>query len=408
MSVLKKKKKEPKKKKAKKKKKKEESKKEKKEEKKKRDKMKTLSKSKSARNKHRQQNDTKQKQNQKQRWGSFDDDMQKAILMSLEPVSEDLANQLASEEGDIAAQGRRLEHFERQKEQKEKREREQKQKEQRQKEQKEREKQKEQKEREKERSREAHRSRERSKQARRENQEAERRIANKVREGLVDRAVALETLRDRRAAIEIAKLNENLRAALQPGILGPFGVPKWPASGHKWPDDDDDDDDDEGEAFAFNTACQALSATGECDSRTMQRYPPTKSVCWVHEAAPASAYGSMLSSIVEFWRKRPSEKHESKTKRLYQKVFQRYMDEGRTESPISIAAKVIGACIYVWGSVSGTTRWTVYHTETGECSLSSRAPVYLVMYATSTPGRYRYARIKPHTKGTTLPGSLVH
>jgi hypothetical protein len=173
-------------------------------------------------------------------------------------------------------------------------------------------------------------------------------------------------------------------------------------------DDDDDDDDEEDGAFAFNTACQALSATGECDAHTMQRYPPTKSVCWVHEAAPASAYGSMLSSIVEFWRKRPSEKHESKTKRLYQKVFQRYMDEGRTESPISIAAKVIGACVYVWGSVSGTTRWTVYHTETGECSLSSRAPVYLVMYATSTPGRYRYARIKPHTKGTTLPGSLVH
>lgn len=380
--------------------------------------MKALSKSKSARNNHRQQNETKQKQeqnqkqSQKQRWGSFEDDMQKAILMSLEPVSEDLANQLASEEGDIAEQGRRLEHFERQKEQKEQRQKEQKEREreaQRQREQKERE-QRERKEREKERSREAQRSREKIKQERREKYEAERRIANKVREGLVDRAVALETLRDRRAAIEIAKLNENLRAALQPGILGPFGVPKWPASGHKWPkdDDDDDDDDDEEEAFAFNTACQALSATGECDSRAMQRYPPTKSVCWVHEAAPASAYGSMLSSIVEFWRKRPSEKHESKTKRLYQKVFQRYMDEGRTESPISIAAKVIGACIYVWGSVSGTTRWTVYHTETGECSLSSRAPVYLVMYATSTPGRYRYARIKPHTKGTTLPGSLVH
>jgi hypothetical protein len=333
--------------------------------------------------------------------------MQKAILMSLEPVSEDLANKLASEEGDIAAQRRRLEHFERQKEQQE-REKRQKEREQRERDA---QRQKEQKEREKERSREAHRSRERSKQERREKNEAERRIANKVREGLVDRAVALETIRDRRAAIEIAKLNKNLRAALQPGILGPIGVPKWPSSGHKWPkddDDDDDDDDDEEEAFAFNTACQALSATGECDSRAMQRYPPTKSVCWVHEAAPASAYGSMLSSIVEFWRKRPSEKHESKTKRLYQKVFQRYMDEGRTESPISIAAKVIGACIYVWGSVSGTTRWTVYHTETGECSLSSRAPVYLVMYATSTPGRYRYARIKPHTKGTTLPGSLVH
>ena len=346
--------------------------------------------------------------------------MQKAILMSLEPVSEDLANKLASEEGDLAEQSKRLQHFERQKEQKEQRQKEQKEREQRQREQREREakRQKEQKEkekqkeREKERSREAQRSREKIKQARREKHEAERRIANKVREGLVDRAVALETIRDGRAAIEIAKLNKNLRAALQPGILGPFGVPKWPSSGRKGPkddDDDDDDDDDEEEgAFAFNTACQALSATGECDARTMQRYPPTKSVCWVHEAAPVSVYGSMLSSIVEFWRKRPSEKHESKTKRLYQKVFQRYMDEGRTESPISIAAKVIGACIYVWGSVSGTTRWTVYHTETGECSLSSRAPVYLVMYATSTPGRYRYARIKPHTKGTTLPGSLVH
>ena len=386
--------------------------------------MKSSSKSKSARNKSRRQNETKQKQHQKQskkqRWGGEAEDLQTAILNSIQDAnSEDLANKLASEEGGIAEQSKRLQQFERQKEQKEQKEREQRQreqeakrqKEQRQKEQKERERQK-QKERERERSREAHRSRERSKQARRENQEAERRIANKVREGLVDRAVALETIRDGRAAIEIAKLNENLRAALQPGILGPFGVPKWPSSGHKWPKDDDDDgdddDDEEDGAFAFNTACQALSATGECDSRTMQRYPPTKSVCWVHEAAPASVYGSMLSSIVEFWRKRPSEKHESKTKRLYQKVSQRYMDEGRTESPISIAAKVIGTCIYVWGSVSGTTRWTVYHTETGECSLSSRAPVYLVMYATSTPGKYRYARIKPHTKGTTLPGSLVH
>ena len=371
--------------------------------------MKSISKSKSA-----QRRATKQKQ----RWGGGgpfdvqdDEDLQKAILMSLEKSSEDLANELASKEGGIAEQGKGLEHFERQKDQKEKREREQRQKAQRELEaQRQKEKRDKERERERERSREAQRSRERSKQARRENQEAERRIANKVREGLVDRAVALETIRDGRAAIEIAKLNKNLRAALQPGILGPFSVPKWPSSGHKWPKDDDDDDDDDEEdgAFAFNTACQALSATGECDSRTMQRYPPTKSVCWVHEAAPASAYGSMLSSIVEFWRKRPSEKHESKTKRLYQKVFQRYMDEGRTESPISIAAKVIGACIYVWGSVSGTTRWTVYHTETGECSLSSRAPVYLVMYATSTPGRYRYARIKPHTKGTTLPGSLVH
>ena len=333
----------------------------------------------------------------------YDEDLQKAMLMSLETESaEEQARTMASEHGggDLEEQRRMLQQFERQKEQKEQRQKEQKEREReakRQKEQREKEK-----EKERERSREAQRSREKIKQARREKYEAERRIANKVREGLVDR--------DRRAAIEIAKLNENLRAALQPGILGPFGVPKWPSSGRKGPkdDDDDDDDDDEEEAFAFNTACQALSATGECDSRAMQRYPPTKSVCWVHEAAPASAYGSMLSSIVEFWRKRPSEKHESKTKRLYQKVFQRYMDEGRTESPISIAAKVIGACIYVWGSVSGTTRWTVYHTETGECSLSSRAPVYLVMYATSTPGRYRYARIKPHTKGTTLPGSLVH
>jgi hypothetical protein len=404
MSALKKKKKEPKEEKSKEEKRKKTKKTKKNKKKIKKDKMKSSSKSKSAQRKPAKQ---------KQRWGSFEDDMQKAILMSLEPVSEDLANKLASEEGDIAEQGRRLEHFERQKEQKEQRQKEQKEREQRQKEreaQRQREQKEKEKEKERERSREAHRSRERSKQARRENQEAERRIANKVREGLVDRAVALETIRDGRAAIEIAKLNKNLRAALQPGILGPFGVPKWPSSGHKWPkdDDDDDDDDDEEGAFAFNTACQALSATGECDSRAMQRYPPTKSVCWVHEAAPASVYGSMLSSIVEFWRKRPSEKHESKTKRLYQKVFQRYMDEGRTESPISIAAKVIGACIYVWGSVSGTTRWTVYHTETGECSLSSRAPVYLVMYATSTPGRYRYARIKPHTKGTTLPGSLVH
>ena len=222
----------------------------------------------------------------------------------------------------------------------------------------------------------------------------------------------------------IAELNRNLRAALRPGAnasapsgpLGPLG-PRGPLGPSKIYDDNDDDDDDDyyddddGEdegAFAFNTACKALSANGECDSRAMQRYPPTKSVCWVHETPPASAYGSMISSIVEFWRKTPSEKHESKTRKLYRKVFKRYVDEGRMESPISIAAKVVGACIYVWGSTGGAARWTVYHhDETGECSISHRAPVYLVMYATSVPGRYRYARIKPHTKGSTLPSSLV-
>ena len=358
--------------------------------------------------------------------------------MSLESLadtrSEELARNLASSDGGIYGQRAALAHFNEQKVQREsearllllqkEREREAERK----------------KEKEREKSREAQRSREKIKAARREKLEtdaAERRIANKV----LDRAVALETLRDRRAASVIAELNRNLRAALRPGAnasapsgslgprgpLGPLGRggPYGPIGPSKIYDDDDDDyyDDDDGEdegAFAFNTACEALSANGECDSRAMQRYPPTKSVCWVHETPPASAYGSMISSIVEFWRKTPSDEHESKSRKLYRIVFKRYVDEGRMENPISIAAKVVGACIYVWGSTGGAARWTVHHhDETGECSRSNllssgsgirrrRAPVYLVMYATSTPGRYRYARIKPHIKGSTLPSSLVH
>ena len=378
--------------------------------------MKVHSESKSARNTPQQQAQKQTTQNRKQRWGGggeFEDELEKAMQLSLETASEKLANELGSEEsggGGADGQLRMLAQFKRQKVERDQRQKEQKEREERQKRQRESEAARRQKEKERERSREAQRSREQSKRRRRdilESNAAERRIANKVRDGLVDRA--LETIRDRRAAGAIAELNRNLSAALRPGLaytaapagpigpLGPFGVPKWPSSGHKGPKDDDDDDEEEEGAFAFNTACQSLSATGECDSRAMQRYP-VSSVFWVHEAAPASAYGSMLSSIVEFWREKPSEKHESKTKRLYQKVFRRYADEGRSESPISIAAKVIGTCIYVWGSVSGTARWTVYHNETGECSLSSRAPVYIVMYGTSTPGKYRYARIKPHTK----------
>jgi hypothetical protein len=259
-----------------------------------------------------------------------------------------------------------------------------------------------------------------AKDARREHYEklaSEKRIADKVRDSIVNKAMtwdALAALRNktnryenRELASAMSELNRNLSASMRPGRGGGPSI---------YDDDDDDDDDDDSSSFAFNGACQALSANGTCDAHEMQRYPPTKSLCWVHEYPPSSVHDSLFSAIVEYWRKGKSAEHERKVKSLVRKVAARY-EATKIErngvvirqSPIKLAAQVIGTCIYVWGVApsGGAARWTVYHDGTSECGLGSKAPIYLATYVAPTSTRPMYARIKPHTKGSSLPASLI-
>lgn len=178
---------------------------------------------------------------------------------------------------------------------------------------------------------------------------------------------------------------------------------------------DDDENDDAGEEpFAFQTACQERSATGVCDAEQMAQYPPTRSVCWVHETPPSSAHGTLLSSLVGYWRKRPSSTHEAQAAALRAKVVRAINRPGvphpqNTEAAwMQVAAEILRTCIYVWmynPTLESASKWKVYH-GTHDCSLGS-APIYLSRY-TSASGKPAFTRVKPHTKGSSsLPMSLL-
>ena len=349
-------------------------------------------------------------------WGAdFDEDeTRRAIAMSLDSSEQDQAV-ARSLGGDIVAQQAAFRAFEAKKDAEDRKKQQQQQQQQKQKQEKER-----------------AAARVAAKDARREHYEklaSEKRIADKVRDSIVNKAItwdALAALRNktnryenRELASAMAELNRNLRASMRPGHdggrggRGPFSGS---TSGPSILDDDDDDDDDDSSAFAFNGACQALSANGTCDAHEMQRYPPTKSLCWVHEYPPHSVHDSLFSAIVEYWRKGKSSEHASKVASLHRRVVAR-SEATKIErngvvirqSPIKLAAQVIGTCIYVWGVTAsgGAARWTVYHDGTSECGSGSKAPIYLAMYTSPTTGRPMFARIKPHTKGSSLPASLI-
>jgi hypothetical protein len=177
-------------------------------------------------------------------------------------------------------------------------------------------------------------------------------------------------------------------------------------------DEDDYDNDDTGEEqFAFHTACQERSATGVCDAEQMSQYPPTRSVCWVHETPPSSDHGTLLSSLVGYWRKRPSSTHEAQAKALRDKVRSAIHRHGvpSTEAAwMQVAAEILRTCIYVWTynpTLESASKWKVYH-GTHDCSLGS-APIYLSRYM-SASGKPAFTRVKPHTKGSSsLPRSLL-
>jgi hypothetical protein len=177
-------------------------------------------------------------------------------------------------------------------------------------------------------------------------------------------------------------------------------------------DEDHYDNDDTGEEhFAFHTACQERSATGVCDAEQMSQYPPTRSVCWVHETPPSSDHGTLLSSLVGYWRKRPSSTHEAQAKALRDKVRSAIHRHGvpSTEAAwMQVAAEILRTCIYVWTynpTLESASKWKVYH-GTHDCSLGS-APIYLSRYM-SASGKPAFTRVKPHTKGSSsLPRSLL-